>query len=141
LEKINYNIIVKQGCCLPLTLLSIYIDKLEGFSEEDNFVDLNIDGIVIILLIYVDDIVLIARSHYDLNKKLKILKHFFYSTRMTIDTNKMKIMIIKSKNITYTSLMYETNSLEEITPYKYLGIDLHRKLNRNYIIENRINGG
>jgi hypothetical protein len=31
--------------------------------------------------------------------------------------------------------------LEEVPSYKYLGIDLHHKLNWNYSIEKRINGG
>jgi hypothetical protein len=48
---------------------------------------------------------------------------------MTINTNKTKVMIIKSKKITYANFMYDNNSLEEVTSYKYLGIDLHHKLN------------
>jgi hypothetical protein len=37
--------------------------------------------------------------------------------------------------------VYDNNSLEEVTSYKYLGINLHHKLNWNYSIEKRINGG
>ena len=36
---------------------------------------------------------------------------------------------------------YDNNSLEEVPSYKYLGIDIHHKLNWNYSIEKRINGG
>jgi hypothetical protein len=50
-------------------------------------------------------------------------------------------MIIKSKRITYDIFVYEKNSLEEVPSYKYLGIDIHHKLNWNYSIEKRINGG
>ena len=31
--------------------------------------------------------------------------------------------------------------MEEVSSYKYLGIDIHHKLNWNYSIEKRINGG
>jgi hypothetical protein len=109
--------------------------------EEAGCVNPTLASIVIILLLYVDDIVLMVRSPYDLNKQLKILKDFFSSTSMTVNTNKTKVMIIKSKNITYTNFVYDNNNLEEVTSYKYLIIDLHHKLNWNYSIEKMINGG
>jgi hypothetical protein len=37
--------------------------------------------------------------------------------------------------------VYDNNNLEEVTSYKYLGVDLHHKLNWNYNIEKMINGG
>ena len=60
---------------------------------------------------------------------------------MTINTNKTKVMIIKSNNITYDTFIYDNNNLEEVTSYKYLGIDINHKLNWNYNIEKRIIGG
>ena len=59
---------------------------------------------------------------------------------MTINTDKTKIMIIKSKD-TYTNFVYDNNNLEEVSSYKYLGIHIHHKLNSNYSIEKKINGG
>ena len=59
---------------------------------------------------------------------------------MTINTDKTKFMIIKSKD-TYTNFVYNNNNLEEVSSYKYLGIDIHHKINQNYSIEKRINGG
>ena len=37
--------------------------------------------------------------------------------------------------------MYDNSNLEEVSSYKYLGIDIHHKLNWNYSIEKMINGG
>ena len=50
-------------------------------------------------------------------------------------------MIIKYKKDTYANLIYDNKNIEEVTSYKYLGIDIHHKLNWNYSIEKRINGG
>ena len=50
-------------------------------------------------------------------------------------------MIIKSKKDTYANFMYENSNLEEVSSYKYLGIDIHHKLNWNYSIRKRIRGG
>ena len=54
---------------------------------------------------------------------------------MNVNTNKTKIMIIKSKKDTYENFIYDNRNIEEVTSYKYLGIDIHHKLNWNYNIE------
>ena len=51
-------------------------------------------GIVIILLLYVDDIFLMEMCPFDLDKQLGILKEFFSNMGMLVNTNKTKIMII-----------------------------------------------
>jgi hypothetical protein len=96
---------------------------------------------IIILLLYADDIFLMERNPYDFSKELRILKDFFSSTSMTVNTDRTKVMIIKSNKITYNNFVYDNNILEEVPSYKYLGIDIHHKINLNYSIEKRINGG
>jgi len=70
-----------------------------------------------------------ARSRHDLGEQLKILKDFCSNMGMTINTNKTKVMIIKSNKITCDTFVYDDNNLEEVTSYKYLGIFIHHKLN------------
>ena len=123
------------------TLFGIYIDKIEGCLEEVGRVILTLIGIVINLLLYADDIVLMAMSPHDLENQLRILKNFFSNMGMTLNTDKTKVMIIKSNKIPYDTLIYDYNNLEEVTSYKYIGIDIHHKLNWNYSIEKRIIGG
>ena len=50
-------------------------------------------------------------------------------------------MIIKSKKDTYGNFVFDNSYLEEVSSYKFLGIDIHHKLNWNYSIKKRINGG
>jgi hypothetical protein len=61
-KEINYNIRVKQGCPLSPTLFGIYIDKLEECLEKVGCVSPTLTSIVINILLYADDIVLMARS-------------------------------------------------------------------------------
>ena len=82
-----------------------------------------------------------ARRPSDLDKQLRILKYFFSNMGMTVNIGKKKNMIIKSKKDTYAHFIYDNRNLEEVTFYKYLGIDIHHKLNWNYSIEKMINGG
>ena len=60
---------------------------------------------------------------------------------ITINTDKAKVMIIKSKKGTYTNFIYDNGNPEEVTSYKYLGIDIHHKLKWKYNSEKRINEG
>jgi hypothetical protein len=140
-KEINCNIGFKQRCPLSPTLFCIYIDKLEDCLEKAGYVGPTLTGIVINLLLYVDDIVLMARSPRDLESQLRILKDFCSNIGMIVNTDKTKVMIIKSNKITYDTFVYDNNNLEELTSYKYLGIDTRHKLNWNYSIEKRIIGG
>jgi len=89
---------------LSPTLFGIYIDKLEDCLEEARCVDPTHAIIIIILLLYVDDIFLMVRSPYDLRKQLRILKYFFSSIGMTVNIEKTKVMIIKYKDITFWTI-------------------------------------
>ena len=60
---------------------------------------------------------------------------------MIVNTHKKKIMIIKSKKETYANFIYDNRNIEEVTSYKYLGIDINHNLNWNYSIEKMFNGG
>jgi hypothetical protein len=140
-KDINYNMRVKQGCPLSPTLFGIYIDKLEECLEKVGCVSPTLTGIVINLLLYGNDIILMARSPHDLENQLRILKDFFSNMGMTINTHKTKVMIIKSNKIPYDTFVYDNNNLEKVNSYKYLGIDIYHKLNWNYSIEKRIIGG
>jgi hypothetical protein len=126
---INYNIRVKQGFSLSHTLFGIYIDKLEDCLEVVGCVGLTLASIVIILLVYVDDIVLMKRNPYEFSKQPRILKEFFCRTRMMLNIDKTKVMIIISPNISYDSFIYDNNSLEGVPLYNYIGIGIDQKLN------------
>ena len=71
--------------------------------------------IVINLLLYVDDIVLLAMYPSDLDKQLRILKDFCSTMGMTVNTDKTKIMIIKSKKDTYANFVYDNSNLKELS--------------------------
>lgn len=111
-KYIKCNIGVKRGCPLSPTLFGIYINKLEECLETAGYKGIELTGIIITLLLYVDDIVLLARSHDDLDKQLKILHVYYSKMGMTVNTDKTKVVIIKSKKIIHGSFVYDNHCLE-----------------------------
>lgn len=69
-KDLNCNIGVKQGFPLSPTLFGIYIDKIDDCLEEAGCTGMNLASIVILLILYVDSIVLMARYPFDIDKQL-----------------------------------------------------------------------
>ena len=114
-KEINCNIGVKQGFLLSPTLFGIYIDKLEGFLEEVGCTDMALSRIVIILLLYANDIVLMARCPFDLDKQLRTLKDLCSNIGMIVNTDKKKLMIIKLYKVIFYNFLYDNNKLEDVS--------------------------
>jgi len=112
LKEIKCDIRAKHGCPLSPTIFGIYIDKIEGCLEEEGCVGMVLVGIVLILLLYADNVVLIARCPTNLDKELRLLKYFFSTMDMMANTHKTKFMIIKSKKYIYANFMYNNSNLE-----------------------------
>jgi hypothetical protein len=61
-ESFRSDIGVKQGCPLSPTLFGLYIDKLEEWPNSQGGDDIHLGKFVIRLLLYADDLILIAKS-------------------------------------------------------------------------------
>jgi hypothetical protein len=59
------------------------------------------------MLLYADDILLLARNPFDIEKYHRILKYFCISSAMIMNTDKTKIMIIKSRHVIYPKFVYD----------------------------------
>lgn len=59
-----------------------------------------------------------------MDKQLKTLHDYCSKMGMTFNTDNTKIMIIRSKKITHGNFVYDNNCLDQVSSYKYLGIDI-----------------
>lgn len=119
---------IKQGCSFSSTLFGLYIDKLEEWLNKANGEGIQLAGYVIKLLLYADDLILIAKTAQGLRKHLKNLETFCLEVGMEVTIAKTKVVIfsLKKKKQQHT-FIFEGSSLE-IVENKYLGIDFHYTL-------------
>ena len=129
-ESFRSDIGVNQGCPLSPTYFGLYIDKLDDWLNLQGGDGVRLGEFVIKLLLYANDLVLVAKSAHGLQIHLYALEHFCKAVGMQVNTSKTKIMIFSNKRKqSQHTFFFEGNILEEVNEYKYLGIDFINKLN------------
>ena len=112
-ESFRSDIGVKQGFPLSPTLFGLYIDKLEEWLNLQGGDGVQLGEFVINLLLYVDDLVLIAKSAQGLQMHLYALEHFCRAVGMHVNTSKTKIMVFSNKKKqSQHTFFFEDNILE-----------------------------
>ena len=86
---------MKQGCPLSPTLLAIYIDELEAFLYD---LFLPCDGcylnhVLIFILLFSNDMILLASSPDGLQQLLDGLASFYDSYELVVNLGKTQVMI------------------------------------------------
>lgn len=122
-KDIKCNIKVMKMCPLSPTIYGIYINKLEEYLNTTSCKHIELAGIMITLLLYDDVIIILAKSHDDLDKQLKDLHVYYSKIGMIVNTDNTKVDIIKSKKSTHGSFIYGNHCLHQVYSYQYLGND------------------
>jgi hypothetical protein len=116
---------VKQGCPLNPLLFGLYIDALEShiaaLAGDDGP---NLAVIAVKLLLYVDDLVLMSKSLWGLQKQLDELSAFCKERDLIMNVKKTKVVVFGSK-VNSSPLHYDGSPVEEVASFRYLGIELH----------------
>ena len=113
---------LKQGCGLSPALFSIYINDL---AAEINALHCGIkfDNNEVSILLYADDVVLIAESADDLQNMLNTLNNWCNKWRLAVNESKTKIVHFRNKNQSRSNFIFQCGE-KVITfehEYKYLG--------------------
>ena len=74
-------------------MFGLYIDKLEEWLNKANGEGIQLTDYVIRLLLYADDLILIAKTAQGLREHLKNLETFCTEVGMEVNTSKTKIMV------------------------------------------------
>ncbi|MCO5549455.1 hypothetical protein L7F22_002926 [Adiantum nelumboides] len=125
-EFFTSTIGVKQGCPLSPTLFGLLIDELEHmvleFMQQEGIEEVMIGNAVIMLLLYADDVVLLAHNLEDAQKLMIALENFCLHSGLIVNGSKTKVMLVKTLNKEKPCIVYNKERLEVVENFNYLGL-------------------
>ena len=129
-EKTNYfdvDVGVRQGCILSPTLFSIYINSM---AEEINQSGIGIEvlGSRIAILLYADDIVLIAESAGDLQRGMHLITYWSRKWQCIFNRSKSQVVVYGSRKEREVEWMLGGGKVDQVDSYKYLGLEIKGNL-------------
>ena len=121
---------VRQGKCLSPLLFSLYLNDIEEQFSHSNFEGLEVDMVNIFMLLYVDDIVVFAKTSDELQRGLDLLADYCKRWKLTINDSKTKVLVFRKGGVLPRNIScnYDGTPLEIVKSFKYLGVVFHSGL-------------
>ncbi|MES9880684.1 MAG: reverse transcriptase family protein [Sedimenticola sp.] len=122
---------VRQGDNLAPTLFAVYVNDV---TNDINNLRLGVpinDNDRISILLYADDIVLIAETADDLQRMLDTMHTWTYRWRLQVNASKTKTMHCRKPSMPVTDRQFKFGNinLECVNTYRYLGFHINEHLN------------
>ena len=122
-NSFNVSSGVRQGDVMSPILFSMFLNDLAtGVKNLNCGVDIN--GSDVSILLYADDIVLIAPTEQKLQKMLHFISNWCRKWRMAINTDKTKAIHFRAGSTSETvyDFRFGPDPIEKVSRYKYLGV-------------------
>ncbi len=116
---------VHQGDSLSPTLFNLYINDLEEIFNSVDSSPAKYGSVTVGCLMYADDLVIMSENVKGLQNSLTKLNEYCKKWKLSINTNKSKIMIVSKKKCSNPNkFMIDDKLLEDVHHYKYLGVNI-----------------
>ena len=125
-EGFGYMLGIRQGECLSPFLFDTYLNDLEEEFRFKGNDGIDIGMLKIFLLLHADDIILFAKSSEELQKRLDNLFVYCQHYKLSVNTSKTKVMVLRKGGILPRDLKFYYNGKEIniVNTFSYLGVVL-----------------
>jgi hypothetical protein len=132
---------VLQGETLSPRLFTIVMDQLVDILHSSNIPALKIASKDIHILLYADDIVVLATNVFDLQDKIELIRSFFTRNRLEVNLGKTKLVIFKDgrRKKRRPNVYWGDNLIEIVDNYTYLGVTFYENCSFNETCNNFLN--
>ena len=114
---------VRQGCILSPILFAIFIDGLVRAVKRVRVASA-LEGIKLNILLFADDVALLANTRQDLQKLLDAVYEYSQKWRFRWNSSKSKVMRFGSRKAPKQRYFLGFQELEVVKSFRYLGVDL-----------------
>ena len=123
-DEFNSYLGVRQGESLSPFLFAMYLNDLELELSTNGCHGIDIGTFKIFLLLYADDIILFADSPEELQNKLDALKDYCFRWKLTVNTDKTKIIVFRKGGILPRNLSFHfgDSTISIVNKFSYLGV-------------------
>lgn len=132
---------VKQGCPLSPYVFDLIMEEVLITVEDelDGWLKLNQSGKLKfpIILVYADDILIIARSVDELEKLLPVLEQYLGEVNLKLNEKKCQLMVRTPNGQAPTELKVGDRILQTTKCIQYLGVPITEKLHRKLATRKR----
>jgi hypothetical protein len=115
------NVGVRQGDTLSPLLFNIFINGIVGKVKESGL-GVKIGGETVSVLLFADDMVLVANSKDDLSNLLAKVKQYCDKWQLEVNVNKTKVVVVSKDGNEVAQVKYGQFELECVSKYCYLGM-------------------
>ena len=122
-EYFEYAVGLRQGEVISPILVSLFMEDLELFLQKDVNSGLLIDDIVLIILLFADDMAVIGRSVEELQESLNLLHTYCNTWGLEVNTEKTKIVVFRKRGQKRIDEIWTYNGdiLDIVDDFNYLG--------------------
>ncbi|KAH3733781.1 hypothetical protein DPMN_040215 [Dreissena polymorpha] len=122
-DYFNYAVGLRQGEVMSPLLFSLFVEDLEMFLQNDVSSGLSIDDIVLILLLFADDMAIIGKSPAEVQKHLDLVSNYCKCWGLKVNTDKTKIMVFRKRGrlLPSETWTFEGQQIEVVNDFNYLG--------------------
>jgi hypothetical protein len=122
---------ILQGETLSPKLFTLFLEDLIKRLHNSDIPGLKTLLRVIHILLYADDIVLLANNYFDLQEKINLVSNYFKENGLTVNLSKTKVVIFRNsrKKFSQPKVFWDDEEIEIVNEYVYLGVTLNSKLN------------
>jgi hypothetical protein len=114
-----------QGEVLSPLLFSMYVSEIEKILIDSGIAGVKISASLILqILLFADDMVLMAGTPQQLQRKINLLKSYFEKLGLKVNLSKTKVMVFRKGGRVKAGLhfTYGQDSIEIVNQYTYLGV-------------------